>query len=234
MSLADTQTIPVMEARMGDWRLSLRRRGYDAQDLAKLYDAKASKWNEALSNLRVESAYSQIHSQLMADLKPNDKVLDCGIGTGALSKALLKTIPYALNIHGIDISPEMIKTAKTEFKNLGENAELSVGDIQHIDYPDNYFDRVMSAHTLEHMAQPEIALSEMLRVLRPGGRFLICVTNRSWLGRYVQMNWRTWTVSEQQALSWLTAFDVEDIQFIKVKNRRVFNQMSLVFTGTKV
>jgi len=233
MHLSNVETIPVIEAWLGDWRISLRRRSLDQSDLANLYDQRAGDWDMDLSHLRVEDAYKQALAPVLSDLRPGARLLDCGIGTGAFSAAVLRSLPFNLDIHGVDISPDMIDQAGARLERLGVEPTLHVSDASALDYEDESFDWVICAHMLEHLADPQAALAEMVRVLRPGGRLVVCVTRNSWFGRHIQLNWRTWAVSKTQAEDWLVKADLRHVTFLKPKNRPVFNQMSLVCTAQK-
>jgi SAM-dependent methyltransferase len=90
------------------------------------------------------------------------RVLNIGCGTGQILEYLGRVEWY-----GIDISPKSIAIAKRFFK------EAKVGDItQRFDYPDGFFDIVLSINTLHHVAgRLSSVFGEVGRVLRPGGTF---------------------------------------------------------------
>jgi len=76
-------------------------------------------------------------------------------------------------------------------------------------------------------------LAEMVRVLRPGGQILICVTRKSLLGRHIQLKWRTHLLTPDRATHWLENTGLTEVRILNVKNQAVFNQMSLVCVGQK-
>lgn len=113
--------------------------------------------------------HSRIVTQMLDGIKPKHKVLDVGCGPGFISQLYPN-----FDIEGIDISPVMI--AKNP-----HNAQ--VGDAQKLPYKSNTFDRVVCRALLHHLPRPELALGEMYRVLKPGGKVAILETNSSILNR---------------------------------------------------
>ncbi|MGF1583934.1 MAG: class I SAM-dependent methyltransferase [Bacteroidales bacterium] len=94
-----------------------------------------------------------------------ESVLDIACGRGYLVSLLADKYP-GKNIYGIDIiAPEI--SAKPD------NLHITCGDIENIDFPDNYFDTVICAHTLEHTQNFDKALRELRRVCR--SRLIIVV-----------------------------------------------------------
>lgn len=134
---------------------------------------------------------------------PEARVLDCGIGSGSLSLALASITTDSPEYHGIDTSGAMLAAADTELRRAGITAQLRQSDFRAIPYPDRTFDVAMAAHVLEQLPEPEIALREMVRVLKPGGVLFACMSRRSVFGTFVQLRWRTWMVSERQGIAWL-------------------------------
>jgi phosphatidylethanolamine/phosphatidyl-N-methylethanolamine N-methyltransferase len=99
------------------------------------------------------------------------RVLEVGIGTG-ISLPL-----YGPNVRvfGTDISEAMLKKAKQRVAELRlKNVEgLAVMDAEKLEFPDNSFDVVMAQYVVTAVPNPEVALDEFARVLRPGGELII-------------------------------------------------------------
>ena len=99
------------------------------------------------------------------------RVLEVGVGTG-ISLPL-----YSSNVRivGTDISEEMLKKAKRRVaeSNLKNIEGLSVMDAEKLEFPDNAFDVVMAQYVVTAVPNPEAALDEFARVLRPGGELII-------------------------------------------------------------
>jgi demethylmenaquinone methyltransferase/2-methoxy-6-polyprenyl-1,4-benzoquinol methylase len=102
-------------------------------------------------------------------------------------------------------------------QNAGLDPHLQQADVMSLPYEDQSFDVVMAAHVLEHLPDPQRALSEMIRVLKPGGMVFICVTRPSLFGRLVQLLWRTWAITEQQGIAWLHASQLVNIGYQPIR-----------------
>lgn len=113
--------------------------------------------------------------ELLLAKKPQ-KILDVATGTGDLAIALSKT--HAKEIVGIDISEGMLDIGKKKVKKSqwGKNIKMEIGDSENIDYPANYFDVVTVAFGVRNFENLDKGLSEILRVLRPGGNLVILET----------------------------------------------------------
>lgn len=108
-------------------------------------------------------------------VRPNDVVLDvaCGLGYGA---AVLARNSEASRVIGVDNSEYAIGYATACYGEPG--VEFRLGDALDLSFlPDQSVDLVASFETLEHLAEPEMFLTELHRVLRPAGRILVSVPN---------------------------------------------------------
>jgi len=99
------------------------------------------------------------------------RVLEVGIGTGIS----LPLYGSNVRIFGTDISEAMLKKAKQRVAELRlKNIEgLAVMDAEKLEFPDNSFDVVMAQYVVTAVPNPEVALDEFARVLRPGGELII-------------------------------------------------------------
>lgn len=77
--------------------------------------------------------------------------------------------------------------AQHSFRSESIAASTRVADVRKLPYPDDSFDVVMAAHLLEHLHDPAAALQELVRVARPGGVIILCLTRRSVLGFYIHI-----------------------------------------------
>ena len=84
-----------------------------------------------------------------------------------------------MNVTGVEFSPAMLEIARERAKQLGQEIALRVGDAQALDFPDASFDTVVSTLALCTIPDDRAAVSEVKRVLRPGGRFLLLEHVRS-------------------------------------------------------
>ncbi|MEM9976131.1 MAG: class I SAM-dependent methyltransferase [Cyanobacteria bacterium P01_D01_bin.2] len=99
-------------------------------------------------------------------LDQTSHILDCGVGTGAFSLALLDSINQPAHVFGVDISYPMLTQAQQNLENRCRTLDLRCGDIRRLPFADKSFDAVIVSHVLEHMANPLETLSEMVRVLK--------------------------------------------------------------------
>ncbi len=95
------------------------------------------------------------------------KILDVGTGTGFLSLSLAE---LGHEVVGIDLAEGMISAARKIAKERGLDLDLVTGDAESLDFVDESFDAVVSRWVLWTLPHPEKAISEWMRVLRPGGR----------------------------------------------------------------
>jgi ubiquinone/menaquinone biosynthesis C-methylase UbiE len=96
-------------------------------------------------------------------------VLEVAVGTGRN----LPFYPDGVRLTGVDWSPAMLGIARQRAATLGRDADLRTGDAQALDFPDESFDTVLCALGLCAIPDDRRAVTEMVRVLRPGGRLLL-------------------------------------------------------------
>ncbi|MDF1558004.1 MAG: methyltransferase domain-containing protein [ANME-2 cluster archaeon] len=107
----------------------------------------------------------------LLDLIGDETVLDVATGTGYLAMALS---PHVKRVIGIDITPRMLELAVQAAREEGlGNIENLVGDVEHLPFCEPEFDVVSARFSFHHFPAPLESLSEMARVLRPGGRLVI-------------------------------------------------------------
>ena len=106
---------------------------------------------------------------LVEYLKDSSFVLDAGCGPGNISAGISELLPNG-KVIGIDFSSIIIDQAKSEFPTSKYgNLEFQQGDIYQLDFADNTFDIVYMHQVLQHLQHPVLALTELRRVLKPGG-----------------------------------------------------------------
>ena len=101
-------------------------------------------------------------------------ILDVATGTGDMAILMTRYLPSA-RITGIDISAGMLDIGKQKITRLklDSRIQLQMGDSERILFPDNSFDAVTVAFGIRNFEDLEKGLSEMLRILKPGGRLLV-------------------------------------------------------------
>ncbi|NJE02438.1 class I SAM-dependent methyltransferase [Thermococcus sp. JdF3] len=103
------------------------------------------------------------------------RVLEVGVGTGFM----LPHYPRDIELHAIDAVPEMVEVAKERAEEIGLNARFYVMDAEKLEFPDSSFDTVVSAFVFCTVPDPERAMAEIHRVLKPGGRVILLEHTRS-------------------------------------------------------
>lgn len=114
--------------------------------------------------------------KIVADSKPQN-ILDIATGTGDL--AILMAQTKAEKIIGLDISAGMLEVGRKKIaeKKLNSTIEMVLGDSEKIPFNDNYFDAITVAFGVRNFEHLETGLSEILRVLKPNGVFVILETS---------------------------------------------------------
>lgn len=231
-------TIPVFSRWFGSWRISVQRRAFSAPDLARHYDLAAPRWGRILDRFGYPGAYAALLGKAVGEdaleaAGPAPRVLDCGVGTGALSIALARVFAGRVELDAIDISPGMLERAAANFRTASVAAALRRGDVRELPFADNVFDIVMTAHVLEHFADPRPALNEMVRVLKPGGLLVACVTRRSAPGAVIHLLWRTHRMTPKQSRDLLRESNLDNVRCLPLDSRMLCGRMSVACVGTK-
>jgi len=123
------------------------------------------------------------------ELKPEDEVLDTGCASG---RQVLEMSHLVHKCHGTDISAAFVNTANANAARTKiDNVAFSVASVEQLPFADGSFNKIVCAEVLEHVADKNIALQELLRVLSPNGRLAITVPNMNadatWWGRLSRM-----------------------------------------------
>ncbi len=135
------------------------------QRIAPVYDAM-----EALAERR----YRPWRRRLWSMVK-GGKVLEVGIGTGKNMPFYPKGPQYS----GIDLTPGMLERARKRARQLGLDLELSLGDVQALDFAEASFDTVVATFVFCSVPDPRLGLRELGRVVKPDGRILLMEHVRS-------------------------------------------------------
>lgn len=112
----------------------------------------------------------------MADLQPGHEVVEAAAGTGLATFRAANAVSPGGRIAATDISGEMVNRGQTRAKQLGvTNVEFARMDSEALELESASFDRAICGLGLMYMPNPVVALAEMRRVLRPGGRASVAV-----------------------------------------------------------
>tara|TARA_R110001599_G_scaffold64023_3_gene179230 strand:- start:891312 stop:892046 length:735 start_codon:yes stop_codon:yes gene_type:complete len=122
----------------------------------------------------------KIFTIAQAGVRPGFKVLDIAGGTGDLAKAFTKQAGATGEVWLTDINESMLRVGRDRLLNKGMIAPTMLCDAEKLPFPDNYFDRVTVAFGLRNMTHKDVALAEMRRVLKPGGKLLVLEFSKVW------------------------------------------------------
>jgi ubiquinone/menaquinone biosynthesis C-methylase UbiE len=135
-------------------------------------------------------------SAQVTEKRPYAVALELGAGTGFFSLNL-KQAGVLDDVHVTDLSPGMVEAARANAVKLGFEIDGRVADAERIPYDDNTFDVVVGHAVLHHIPDVEAAFAEVLRVLRPGGRFVFAgdpTRIGDWYARHLgRLTWRATT-----------------------------------------
>jgi ubiquinone/menaquinone biosynthesis C-methylase UbiE len=111
----------------------------------------------------------------LAGIRDGERVLEIAVGTGAAFAEVLRRNRGGENV-GIDLTPAMLARARRKAEATGVPFTLQVGDAGALDFADGRFDLVLNAYMFDLFPEDAFAgvLAEMRRVLRPGGRLVLC------------------------------------------------------------
>ncbi|HIJ95331.1 MAG TPA: metalloregulator ArsR/SmtB family transcription factor [Desulfuromonadales bacterium] len=134
----------------------------------EFFDRHARQWDDLARTLLPLPEYRQ---HLLEQLPECDTVLEIGVGTGAL---LIELAAQARRLIGVDHSPAMLDEARRRVTDRGfGNVELRLGEMSHLPLPDASVGSVVINMVLHHAADPSVVLTEIRRVLSPGGTLLL-------------------------------------------------------------
>ncbi len=158
----------------------------------------------------------------LLELTAEDHYLEIGCGGGVLIRSALETATFAA---GIDHSPDMVEVSReSNTKSVAAGrAEIVQGDVAALPWKDERFSAAASANMFFFVEQPQQALAEIYRVLRPGGRFAM-VTSAKNLVMALTFGWlyRLRSYSNAEMSEMLHAAGFCDI---KVETRRLISQV---------
>ncbi len=230
--------IPVFAGSFGNWQFSIGREVPGRDELESSYDNASRAWSGRIARLGFEDAYMKLLKRVLWQERYMPKLddlraLDAGIGTGAMASAVCRLSSGRIRLDGIDISEGMLRQADLHLRERNVDMALRQADIAALPYPNNVFDVVLAAHVLEHQAKPENTISELYRVLRPGGALVVCMTRRSLLGTYIQLLWRTHQVNVETGLRWLRCGGFQSVRAVPFDRRSAARRVSIGYVARK-
>jgi len=145
-----------------------------ARHVRSVFDSVAPKYDlmNDLMSAGLHRAW-KAYTVMVANLKEGDRALDIAGGTGDLALAFSKKVGKPGQVVHTDINEAMLSTGRNRLLDLGVALPTLVCDAEKLPFPDNYFDLVSVAFGLRNMTHKDVALAEMNRVLKPGGKLLV-------------------------------------------------------------
>jgi demethylmenaquinone methyltransferase / 2-methoxy-6-polyprenyl-1,4-benzoquinol methylase len=116
----------------------------------------------------------------ISGVRSGDKVLDIAGGSGDLSKLFAKKVGTAGQVILTDINASMLAVGRDRMLDAGLQVPALQCDAEKLPFPDQYFDCVIVAFGLRNMTHKDLALAEMQRVLKVGGRLLVLEFSKVW------------------------------------------------------
>jgi len=150
----------------------------DDADKAKrvrgVFDSVASKYDlmNDLMSMGMHRAW-KAYTVAVANVRAGDKVLDIAGGTGDLARAFAPQVGAAGLVVHTDINESMLRVGRDRLVDAGLVLPTLACDAEKPPFRDAHFDLVSVAFGLRNMTHKELALADMCRVLRPGGRLLV-------------------------------------------------------------
>jgi len=197
-----------------------------AKHVRGVFDSVASKY-DVMNDLmsmglhRVWKAYTV----QVANLKEGDQVLDIAGGTGDLSMAFAKKVGATGRVVHTDINEAMLSTGRDRLVDHGLALPTLVCDAEKLPFPDAHFNVVSVAFGLRNMTHKDVALKEMCRVLKPGGKLLVLEFSKVAKPLEKAYDWYSFKILPQ--LGKLVAGDADSYRYLAESIRMHPNQEDL-------
>jgi ubiquinone/menaquinone biosynthesis C-methylase UbiE len=148
-----------------------------------------------------------VEQNLISD---GQRVLDIGCGWGRIAVGLIKRFP-TLKISGIDISEEAISRgpAIIERETGVPDIDFRVANAEQLPFEDGVFDCVVSTRVFQYISDPQKAMQEIVRVLKPNGRVTLSVPNKLNPVRY--FSYHTQLLTTKDLSRWMASSNLKDL-----------------------
>ena len=150
-----------------------------ARHVRSVFDSVAPKY-DVMNDLMSAGLHRvwKRYTIAVANPQPGQQVLDIAGGTGDLSLAFARKVGATGRVVHTDINEAMLREGRTRLLDLGVVLPTMVCDAEKLPFADNSFDIVSVAFGLRNMTHKELALAEMHRTLKPGGKLLVLEFSR--------------------------------------------------------
>jgi ubiquinone/menaquinone biosynthesis C-methylase UbiE len=130
------------------------------------------KFLDARTGIEGERQVKELAIVMLA-VDPGACVLDVGCGTGDDAREIAGLVGPNGKVVGLDSSVAMVEESRKRASSNSLPVEFVQGDAYKLQFPDRSFDRIRAGRVFVHLQDPERALDEMVRVLKPGGRVAV-------------------------------------------------------------
>ena len=183
-----------------------------------------NQWAAEGKGEEMEAHHISITEQTLAmmSLKPGERVLDLGCGTGWTSRMMAKAVANGDQpgqVVGLDVADEMIRRARAGSVDH-DNVMFVVGSALEIPWEENHFDKVLSVESFYYYADQDRALAELFRVLAPKGELYILINlyrdNHYSLRWVEELKIPVQVRSQQEYVEMLKRHTYQDVRAVRV------------------
>ena len=150
-------------------------------------EATISKWDDDYYHPVSLWLYDRAISDMLRfmEILPGETILDAGCGPGDHS---IRVAKEGIRVCAVDISKAMLQQAQLRVKSAGvsDKIEFHQMDLTEIDFPDSHFNYVFSWGVVIHIPEAERVLDELSRIVKPGGKLALYLTNKAALDHKIE------------------------------------------------
>ncbi|MFH7044787.1 bifunctional demethylmenaquinone methyltransferase/2-methoxy-6-polyprenyl-1,4-benzoquinol methylase UbiE [Paucibacter sp. JuS9] len=197
-----------------------------AKRVRGVFDSVASRYDvmNDLMSMGMHRAWKK-YTVAVANLKPGQRVLDIAGGTGDLSRAFAREVGESGMVVHTDINEAMLRQGRNRLLDEGLVLPTNLCDAEKLPYKSESFDLVSVAFGLRNMTHKDVALAEMCRVLKPGGRLLVLEFSKVAAPLAKPYDWYSFNILPK--LGQLIAGDAESYRYLAESIRMHPDQQTL-------
>lgn len=164
--------------------------GPSAEKVKHIFDEVAHGYDRA-NGFMTFGLVNRWRKQLVkwSGVQPGDSVLDCATGTGDLALDFKRAVGEQGRVIGTDFCQSMLDHAPAKAESQHLEVDFSQADVTDLPFPDDQFEVVSIAYGIRNVDRPKVALSEMARVCKPGGRVMVLETGENRKGVSAFFHW---------------------------------------------
>lgn len=212
--------------------VSLYKEVYAQNDVTIFSLMKFNRW-KAIVKMIWYKISGQYFNEIINEAK--GRVLDIGCGYGHYLLALKQK---GIEVYGLEVNPNCVEVCNQ----IGLN--VFCGTLEEANFHSEFFDVVILSQALEHTTSPKAILTEIYRILKPGGKVLIyCpsadsfflrIFDKYWQGWYVPFHFYTFNSFTLKKLAETVGFKIEEIRTITPDNFFIVSLKSRLWGGKKI